>query len=56
MPMYSGRYQRIPVAEDIARRGINLPSFPSLTDNEVREVCDAVQGFYAAHRALALVA
>lgn len=56
MPMYSHRYQRHPVAEDIAWRGINLPSFPSLTDAEVQEVCAAIQGYYATHRALSLAA
>jgi perosamine synthetase len=48
MPMYSSRYQRHRVAEDIAWRGINLPSFPSLTDAEVREVCTVIRGFYQA--------
>jgi perosamine synthetase len=56
MPMYSHRYQRHPVAEDIAWRAINLPSFPSLTDAEVGEVCDSIQAYYSGHRALALVA
>ena len=56
MPMYSHRYQRSPVAEDVAWRGINLPSFPGLSDAEVREICDAVQAYYAAHRSLSLAA
>lgn len=56
MPMYSHRYQRHPVAEDIAWRGINLPSFPGLTDAEVREVCDVIQAYCATHRALSLAA
>jgi len=54
MPMYSQRYQRNPVAEDLAWRGINLPSFPGLTDAQVQEVCGAVQGFYALQRPRAL--
>lgn len=56
MPMYSHRYQRSPVAEDVAWRGINLPSFPGLSDAEVREICDAIQAYYAAHRSLSLAA
>lgn len=37
MPMYD-RGQRLPVAEAIAARGMSLPSFPSLTDEEVTVV------------------
>ena len=50
MPMYASRYQRHPVAEDIAWRGINLPSFPSMSDAELREVCQLVHEYYAAQR------
>ncbi len=57
MPMYSQRYQRNPVSEDIAWRGINLPSFPGLADAEVEEVCGAIHGYYGAQRpGLALAA
>lgn len=38
MPMYREE-TRFPVAEDIASRGISLPSFPALTDDQVRLVC-----------------
>lgn len=31
MPMYASRYGRYKVAEEIARRGINLPSWPDLS-------------------------
>jgi perosamine synthetase len=54
MPMYSHRYQRNPVAEGVAWRGINLPSFPGLTDAEVRDVCDAVRGYFAKQAAVPL--
>lgn len=56
MPMYSQRYQRNPVAEDIAWRGISLPSFPGLQDAEVREICDLVHGHFAEQRTLSLAA
>ncbi len=56
MPMYSQRYQRNPVAEELAWRGINLPSFPQLTDAQVDEICERVQGYYAKGRSLALAA
>ena len=37
MPMYRSE-EHFPVAEDIAARGISLPSFPTLTDDQVRLV------------------
>jgi perosamine synthetase len=43
MPMYSARYQRFKVAENIAWRGINLPSFPALLDDDVMYICDAIK-------------
>jgi perosamine synthetase len=45
MPMYAERFQRHPVAEDIGWRGINLPSWPGLSDEEVRYVCAAIKEF-----------
>lgn len=45
MPMYSQRYQSLPVAEDIGWRGINLPSWPDMSDAQVDEVCACVREF-----------
>lgn len=33
-----------PVAEDIGSRTVTLPLFPAMTDQNVRQVCDAVKG------------
>ena len=46
MPMYSQKYQKNANAEFLAYRGINLPSFPSITDDEINYVIDAVKDFY----------
>lgn len=43
MPMYSKHYERHPVAEDIAWRGINLPSWPGLTRSDVELVCSSIK-------------
>jgi perosamine synthetase len=48
MPMYSQRYQRHPVAEDVACRGINLPSFPTLGDDEIALVRDTIRAHFEA--------
>jgi perosamine synthetase len=42
MPMYQ-RGQRLAVAEDIAARGISLPSFPAMTDHEQDRVAGALE-------------
>lgn len=46
MPAYSRNFRRHSVAEDLSWRGINLPSFPSLTDDEVFYICGEVRKFY----------
>lgn len=47
MPMYCGRYQRHPVAESLGWRGINLPSWPGLSREDVASVCGEIAGFFA---------
>lgn len=45
MPMYAGKFQRHPVAEDVGWRGINLPSWPGLDDTQVDAIANAILGF-----------
>jgi len=42
MPMYKSN-ERFPVSEDISARGLSLPSYPGLTDDEVDTVVDALR-------------
>ncbi len=44
-PIYFEQYrgQRYPVAEDLCRRGLYLPSASGLTEEQVRIVVDAVR-------------
>ncbi|MBV8124767.1 MAG: DegT/DnrJ/EryC1/StrS aminotransferase family protein [Burkholderiaceae bacterium] len=46
MPMHSRSFRRHPVAEDLAWRGINLPSYPGLTDEQVDFICASVRSFF----------
>lgn len=46
MPMYAQMVTAFPVAEDLALRGINLPSWPDLTYEEVQRVVDSVSVFF----------
>jgi perosamine synthetase len=46
MPMYSDKFQRHVVAEDLAWRGINLPSFPELTDDQVGHIVEVILKYF----------
>jgi perosamine synthetase len=46
MPMFSHTYHKIKVAEEIAIRGMNLPSWPELKEEQVLEVCEVIKSFY----------
>ena len=46
MPMYSKNYRKHPVAEDLAWRGINLPSWPAMSDSQVETVVESIRKFY----------
>jgi len=46
MPMYSSKFQKIPIAENLGWRGINLPSYPGLKNNEVIYICELIKDFF----------
>jgi perosamine synthetase len=46
MPMYAQKFQRHPVAENLGWRGINLPSWPSLSKEQVERVCQEIGAFF----------
>lgn len=50
MPMYAQKFRRLPVAEDLAWRGINLPSYPTLTDEQINYVCSVIFEFFEKHK------
>ena len=43
MPMYATKYQRHEVAENLGWRGINLPSFPMLTREQVQYITNSLK-------------
>lgn len=43
MPMYSHRFRKYPVAEDLGRRGINLPSYPDLTREQAGQIAAVIR-------------
>lgn len=46
MPMYFVREFSLPVAEELGSRGINLPSYPDLNENDVEHICNMIIRFY----------
>lgn len=46
MPMYSTKYQKHVVSEDIGWRGINLPSWPGLNKDQVKFICEIIKDFF----------
>lgn len=46
MPMYSTKPQIYPVAEKIARSGINLPSWPDLTQKQLTLIVSEIKNFF----------
>jgi perosamine synthetase len=49
MPMYleKGKY---PVAEDLGKRGINLPSYPDLANEDIKFITSKISSFYDGKR------
>ena len=43
MPMYSSKFQKHAVAENLGWRGINLPSYPGLTDEELNFIISTIK-------------
>lgn len=46
MPMYFKEGLSLPVAEELGSRGINLPSYPDLTESDVDFICDKINEFF----------
>ena len=47
MPIYSQKFQRHPIAEDLGWRGITLPSYPQLTEDEVNFICNIIKEYFS---------
>lgn len=47
MPMFSQKYQKLIVAESLGWRGINLPSYPALTEEQIDQIAESAKKFYS---------
>lgn len=46
MPAYNQKYIKLPIAENISSRGINLPSYPALNKEDIEYICNKIKEFY----------
>lgn len=46
MPMYDNKFQRFPVAEKLGWSGMNLPSHPSLREEELIYICNKIKKYF----------
>ena len=46
MPMYSQKYRKLKVSEDLGLRGINLPSWPGLSEEQIQYICGIIRAYY----------
>lgn len=44
-PMYKS-IEKFPVAESLGSRGMNLPSWPGLTDGQLNQICTQIRGYF----------
>jgi perosamine synthetase len=44
--MYSQNFQQFPVAESLGWRGINLPSWPDLKEEQENYICEVINNFF----------
>lgn len=47
MPMYSSKFQSHPVAEDLGWRGLNIPSWPGMSDDQVAIVIKSIKTYFS---------
>ncbi len=46
MPMFSQKFQKLPVAEYLGWHGINLPSYPDLKKEQIKYIADTISKFF----------
>ncbi len=46
MPMYAGKFEKFINSERIGWRGVNLPSYPGLTKDDLLFICSEIKRFY----------
>ena len=46
LPMYENIGGEFPLSEEYSKRGINLPSWPSLTDCQIKYICEIIKSYF----------
>jgi perosamine synthetase len=47
MPMFSQKFQKLPVAEYLGWHGINMPSWPGLTKDQIEFIAENISKYYS---------
>lgn len=47
MPYYSGKQGDLPIAESLSKRGLNVPSWPGLTQQHIALICATIEESFA---------
>jgi perosamine synthetase len=47
MPIYDEKYERHKVAENLGWRGMNLPSYPGLSQKDVSYIVEAILNYFS---------
>ncbi len=50
MPMFSQKYQKLPVAEYLGWHGINLPSYPELKKEDIQYITNTIEKYFSTHK------
>jgi len=50
MPIYSNHFSLNPISEEIGHRGITLPSYPDLVDEEINFITDKIRNYFEMNR------
>lgn len=45
-PMYDQDKEHYPIAESLGKRGINLPSWPGMSDTQINRIIESIRGFF----------
>jgi len=50
MPMFSQKFQKLPIAEYLGWHGINMPSWPGLTQDNIKYISDEISNFFKGNK------
>lgn len=49
LPMYSYEGAYFPIADSLSSRGLNLPSWPAIQDDQIKYICKTIEAYFRDH-------